>query len=241
MNPNDNTADIYDIVSNPLKPKELTDAELELITSLASPGESVLDIGAGTGRHAIPLSEQGYKVTVIDSSVEMLKVLSSRNHKIKVVEADILSYDLKPKSYCLVLLMWNAFDEIALTNEQAESLALNLKQSLVPGGKLLINVDNPDNFVPAELTFALSKRQGDLDYELDSHVVKYDATTRTTTSLEHVVVYDSERALVWEENSEIVQRWWNLAELTALATKAGMQVKVHELKFNRELYLELSK
>ena len=38
-----------------------------------SPGMSVLDLGCGQGRHAIPLAERGYKVTGLDLSPTMLR------------------------------------------------------------------------------------------------------------------------------------------------------------------------
>lgn len=36
------------------------------------PGDSVLDIGCGTGRHSIELAKRGYVVTGLDLSSEML-------------------------------------------------------------------------------------------------------------------------------------------------------------------------
>lgn len=39
-----------------------------------SEGDRVLDVGCGTGRHAIRLAEKGIRVTAIDLSAEMLTV-----------------------------------------------------------------------------------------------------------------------------------------------------------------------
>jgi ubiquinone/menaquinone biosynthesis C-methylase UbiE len=239
QNPNDNTADIYDIVSKPLKPQVLTDAELELIKSLVEPGASILDIGAGTGRHAIPLAEAGYDVTVIDSASQMLNQLKAKSTKLQIIEADILNFKFSALSFDLIIMMWNAWNEIALTDTDASSLLKKLSVALKPGGKILINIDNPANFDPSQLTFAISQKERELDYSLDSRVIKFDPNTRTTTSLEHVVVYDGEIP-VRQTNSEIVQRWWNLEEIKSISHEAGLNLRLHEIPLNAEYYIELT-
>ncbi|MBU0546478.1 class I SAM-dependent methyltransferase [Patescibacteria group bacterium] len=52
-------------------------------------GLKILDAGAGTGRLAVELSRQGAKVFALDVSEEMLKVLSSKDKKIKTVIGDV--------------------------------------------------------------------------------------------------------------------------------------------------------
>lgn len=42
------------------------------------PGDSVLDIGAGTGRHAVPLARHGVRVTALEPSRAMRERLSAR-------------------------------------------------------------------------------------------------------------------------------------------------------------------
>lgn len=51
-----------------------TDAEVALLTQLLElgPGQRVLDVGCGTGRHAVPLAAQGLQVTGVDLSPAML-------------------------------------------------------------------------------------------------------------------------------------------------------------------------
>lgn len=48
------------------------------LAELAGPGGSVLELGVGTGRLAIPLARTGLSVTGMDSSPEMLAVLASK-------------------------------------------------------------------------------------------------------------------------------------------------------------------
>lgn len=57
----------------------------ELLTSAGLPrGGSILDLGCGTGGHAIPLAREGYRVTGIDRSSEMLDIARQ-----KAVEAGV--------------------------------------------------------------------------------------------------------------------------------------------------------
>lgn len=50
--------------------------------------KKILDVGAGTGRLAVELFNQGAEVTALDVSEEMLKILSYKNKKVKTVVGD---------------------------------------------------------------------------------------------------------------------------------------------------------
>jgi SAM-dependent methyltransferase len=59
------------------------------------PGQGLaLDLGAGFGMHAIPLARGGYDVVAIDTSAQLLDVLSAESTglSIRVVEADLLDF-----------------------------------------------------------------------------------------------------------------------------------------------------
>jgi SAM-dependent methyltransferase len=52
--------------------------EPELIHSVLAPGSSILDLGCGTGRVAVPLTDLGHRVVGVDDSPDMLERLDPR-------------------------------------------------------------------------------------------------------------------------------------------------------------------
>ena len=74
------------------------------------PVQSILDLGCGTGNHAIPLAKRGYKVTGVDLSESMLeharvKVENSKEKKLlKFIQGDIRSINLKQKFDAAIMM-----------------------------------------------------------------------------------------------------------------------------------------
>jgi trans-aconitate methyltransferase len=60
----------------------------------ARPGERVLDLGCGTGRHAAALSEVGAIVTGLDADIDMLAVARRDHPHVSFVRADAASFSL---------------------------------------------------------------------------------------------------------------------------------------------------
>jgi SAM-dependent methyltransferase len=71
--------DFYAPVAGSFKadPRRVNEPALDVLRGLVVPGECWLDIGAGGGRYALPLSLAGAKVTALDPSPGMLEVLRS--------------------------------------------------------------------------------------------------------------------------------------------------------------------
>jgi 2-polyprenyl-3-methyl-5-hydroxy-6-metoxy-1,4-benzoquinol methylase len=69
-------------------------AEIEALKLPLADRATVLDLGAGFGMHAIPLARKGMRVTAIDSSAELLRVLGqlAGNLPIQVMQDDLLAF-----------------------------------------------------------------------------------------------------------------------------------------------------
>lgn len=61
-----------------------TEAEVDFLLTLypIGPGARILDVGCGTGRHAIALAKRGYRVTGIDISAGMLAVARMKTEEL---------------------------------------------------------------------------------------------------------------------------------------------------------------
>ncbi|MGH9374357.1 MAG: class I SAM-dependent methyltransferase [Vicinamibacterales bacterium] len=93
----------------------LADTQEQVITSFLAPldGQTVLDVGTGTGRAAIALARRGAVVTGLDASVEMLAVAERRasdaGARVTFVEGDAHALGFPSCSFdavvCLRVLM----------------------------------------------------------------------------------------------------------------------------------------
>lgn len=80
-NAHDSWADYYDCVyklTNGARYQQFTELTLGVIRQLTAPPARVADFGAGTGRLAIPLAQMGYRVTAVEASAEMCRVLREK-------------------------------------------------------------------------------------------------------------------------------------------------------------------
>jgi 2-polyprenyl-3-methyl-5-hydroxy-6-metoxy-1,4-benzoquinol methylase len=82
----------------PLRPHEMAAWRATLRRLLPDPPARVLDAGAGTGFLSLILADQGYEVTAVDFSEQMLAILKSKAARLRlnvnVVQADVA--DLPP-------------------------------------------------------------------------------------------------------------------------------------------------
>jgi len=98
-------------------------------------GKSILDIGAGTGRHAIYLKD--YNLATIEKSPILYNIL--RKCKLNPFLIDITK-EKPPKKYENILLLDN---NIGLTN-RTKDLLKKLKELLTVNGQLIIVANNVD-------------------------------------------------------------------------------------------------
>ena len=68
--------------------------DLELYTSLCTPGDRILEIGCGTGRVLKHFLERGYAITGVDISDDMLAVARKKLHGfVETGQLQLLNYD----------------------------------------------------------------------------------------------------------------------------------------------------
>jgi SAM-dependent methyltransferase len=121
-------------------------AENHFIKSVAErfgelPVKSILDLGCGTGGHAIPLALEGYQVTGVDLSSEMLAQANVKaqqagtGSRLSLIEGDISNISLDGQ-FDMIICMF-AVLSYQTTNERLEETFSVVRQHLKPGGVFL--------------------------------------------------------------------------------------------------------
>jgi SAM-dependent methyltransferase len=131
-------------------------ADLVLWHELArEAGGPVLDVGAGTGRVALRLAEEGLDVTALDRDAELLAVLEQRARaagvEVETVRADAAAFAL-PAHFALIAVPMQTLQ--LLPDEDArDGFFASARRALVPGG--LVAAAIADELEPFEEQSAL--------------------------------------------------------------------------------------
>jgi SAM-dependent methyltransferase len=110
------------------------------------PGNRVLDLCCGIGRHSLELARRGFKVTGLDRTSAYLSTASKQVKKagldIEFVNEDMRHF-IRPKAFDAVICMFTSF---GFFNDQADDrkVVLSMYQSLKKGGRFLIDVNGKE-------------------------------------------------------------------------------------------------
>lgn len=140
--PYDTIAELYDPWS-----RSVTEDVGFYVAEARKSGGTVLELGVGTGRIAIPIAEKGKRVIGVDSSREMLAACQRRAEEAGVADLiDLRLGDLKnppvSEQVPLVICPFRSYLHLADDGERADALAA-ARGALVPGGRLIFDVFEP--------------------------------------------------------------------------------------------------
>jgi SAM-dependent methyltransferase len=138
----DSWAARYDELFGPLPPE---DPLIRFVVEMLAPaaGARVLEFGIGTGRAALPLSQQGLQVSGIDISAGMLERLREKDgaEAIELYEGDIATMEVRGE-FDLVLCVFNTLYAVCSQAGQLATLR-NAARHLRPGGHLILENASP--------------------------------------------------------------------------------------------------
>lgn len=127
-----------------------TGAALATLVELAG-GGPVLELGAGTGRLAIPLAGRGLPVTALDASAAMLAQLRAKpgGDRVRAVVADMADPGVAPARFALAYVTFNTLFLLGDEARQRRCVAA-AAAALRPGGRLVVEAEVLADDAPGE-------------------------------------------------------------------------------------------
>lgn len=213
-------ADVYDDWY-----RDITDipTTVSFIAALAGPRGSVLELGVGTGRLAVPLAPHVGTVVGIDSSAKMLEVLASADPDRTVigVQGDMVD-DLPAGQHEVVLAAYNTLFNL-LSPERQQACFHAVAERLAPNGSFVVEA-----FVPQPHTGSqVSVRSMAVDRVVLSASVHDAGQQRAEGQFVEITETGGVRLRPW------AIRWAQPDELDAMANAADMRVAERWADFDR--------
>ena len=192
----------------------------------------VVELGAGTGRIAIPTAQAGKDVIAVDLSEAMLAEARKRAadagvaDRITFVEHDMRDF-VASDPVELVTIPYRSFLHMATTEDQLACLA-SVNRSLALGCRLILNM-----FVPDPAFVAGQDRRRNLHGEFTDEkgrrcelwvTPEYEVTTQNITIRATVEAYDEGRLLETSESALHVRMVYRY-EMEHLLARLGFEVE----------------
>lgn len=152
--------------------RDLTDIRFYVREARRS-GGPVLELGCGSGRILAPIAKAGIPIVGLDPSASMLKAcrerLAREGLSARLVHGDMRNFRLGRK-FKLITIPFRPFQHLLEVKDQMACLKA-VRQHLVPGGRFIFDVFDPDL---KQLTAKLGEVIKDAEFDLPDgrHVVR---------------------------------------------------------------------
>ena len=188
----------------------LTKQTLSVVDELLEPKSAILDVGAGTGRLAIPFSERGHQVTAIDASKPMLDVLMSKDPTSSINTVHSRLQDLVlAKQFDFVCCVFSVFCYLT-TEEELDAAISAICQHTKQNGKILIDITSLGSFAGINYQSEDMIRTVTVEeLDLDQHLFRYIETVQNSGP-EGVQQFEDEFLIRYWEYNRILQKFSEL-------------------------------
>lgn len=119
---------------------------LERIRRRVRQGGTILVIGSGTGREALGLAEEGWRVSGVDFSAAMIDIARQeakrRDLDVSFHQADLLEHHANPGSLSAVVFTYEVYSFLPDPRRRRE-LLMSLSRWLEPGGCVFLSARRP--------------------------------------------------------------------------------------------------
>jgi ubiquinone/menaquinone biosynthesis C-methylase UbiE len=196
----------------------------------ATPAARVLDLGCGTGRLAIAIAAAGHPVTGVDPAAASLEAARAKPGAGKVTWIEGSSEAL-PAAAFDVAVMTSHVAQFFVADEEWDKALTDLRQSLVPGGRLTFDSRDPRARGWKQWNPADSRRQVVLpDGRQVAATIDVDAVTDNVVSF--TIRYAFSDGQVLASTGDL--RFRTEAELRSSLTATGFTVEQIYGGWNRE-------
>jgi len=205
-------------------------------------GSPVLDLACGTGRLTILIAQHGIEMTGADLSQTMLDSARAKAQaavvNVQFVQADMRSFDLGGQ-FRVILIAGNSLLHL-LTIEELQQCFRSVRRHLAPGGRLVLDVANPDLGL---LTRDRAQRYPVMqvrDAERGEISLEETASYDTATQVRHIRWYFSAPGAPDFRILDYRLRMIFPQELLLLLETAGLRLEARFGEVSRELFVSSS-
>lgn len=201
-------AERYEVYWPNLFEPAVVDPVVSFLADLAGDG-TALELGIGTGRIALPLSQRGVRVHGIDLSTAMVARLRAKpgGHDIGVTLGDFATTRVSGQQFRLAYLVRNTIENLKTQDEQVECFR-NVAAQLEPGGCFVIEVEVPalQRLPPGETIRAFTMTPAHLGFD------EYDVAAQGLVSHHYWVIdgkleiFSSPFRYVWPSELDLMAR-----------------------------------
>jgi len=203
---------------------------IELAKAAHAAGLPVLEVACGTGRVAIPIAREGVHVVGLDLNKGMLDRAREKSvdlTNVCWVEGDMRSFALEER-FGLVYMPYRSFQHLLTVDDQLSCLRC-ICEHLAPGGRLAIDIFNPDIVAIAQW---MTVKKGGLQRRAraDERPGKWETRTYRTASQQVETMFideelSDEGAVMSRIYRDLKLRYTFRYEMEHLLLRSGLEIE----------------
>lgn len=182
----------------------------------------ILEAAVGSGRFLIPLLDEGYNVDGIDYSPKMLDSCRNRCKERglnpELYEGNICNFSL-PSKYEAIIIPTGSFCLIEKLEDAKNALEC-FYNHLIPGGRVLIDLEIPNNWHTGEISTTTVSLSADEGIILENKSIEIDWVNQTTLSYLKYEKWKKGK-LVDTELQKFTMRWYGIEEFKLIMANIG--------------------
>ncbi len=224
-------AEGYDLGSPEMYGPALLAATTGFLAAMARGGRA-LEFGVGTGRVALPLSEQGVEVCGIDISADMLAQLRRKTGADEIVTTvGDFATTVIPGEFSLVYVVYNTISNLLEQREQVDVFR-NAARHLQPTGRFVVELWVPDlrRFPPGAVAVPFDVSPSHLGFDTLDLTTQRGVSHHYFTNGSKVGRFDSPFRYAWPSELDLMaeiagmtlqERWadWDRSPFTSDSPK----------------------